>query len=128
MDLIYGKCVQTAVLGFVVAGGLHAWSTRISTLPWHVIAKESILEGARTSKLLVIATAAAGSASLLQYGRYSPRLFELRGEPLTAGASAFAAVLSWNPIPQNGNHGILHRGGTALIAGTIAAVVSNLMR
>ena len=125
MELVYGKCASTAVLGFIVAGGLHFWSAK-SSLPLSTLAKETVMEGARTSKLLVVATAAAGCTSLLQYGRYSPRLFELRGEPITAGVTVFSAVLSWN---QSGaSSGILHRGGGALIAGCAAAFVSNLMR
>jgi hypothetical protein len=125
MELIYGKCVSTAVLGFIVAGGLHFWSAKAS-LPFSTLAKESIVEGARTSKLLVVATAAAGCTSLLQYGRYSPRLFELRGEPITAGVTVFSAVISWT---QNGaSSGLVHRGGGAFIAGCSAAFLSNLMR
>lgn len=155
MDLVYGKCVQTGALGFVIGGGFHLWqnldalirgqkfvssadlpfeskalaasaSQQLAAQPvvtGRMVLREALGEGLRTSKILAAATAAGGTASFIQHGRYSERMFRLRGDPLSTASAVFAAVMFYLPSQQPR----LQRVGSSLIIACVCGVMSGSM-
>ena len=95
---------------------------------------EAVAEGGRTCRILVAATAAAGSAGLLLHGRYSDRLFRLQGEPAVTFCATFAAVAAHGsgggviggvPAPPPA---ALQRVGGAFLVASACALASGMMR
>jgi hypothetical protein len=187
MDLVFGKCAQTGLLGFLIGGGFPLWqhladraramgappgrsppaaaaaaaavpppgrspppaaAAAAASVPPPALAppllREALHEGLRTSRILVAATAASGTASFLQHGRYSERLFRLRGDPLSTFGGVFAAVFFFTdnnnppaaaagpkaPVPMQSlvvAGGPAHRLGSAFIIACIAGAVSGAM-
>jgi hypothetical protein len=169
MDLVLGKCAQTGLLGFLIGGGFPLWqhladraramgapagrspppaAAAAAAAPPPALAppllREALHEGLRTSRILVAATAASGTASFLQHGRYSERLFRLRGDPLSTFGGVFAAVFFFTdgnnppaaaagpkaPLPMQSlvvAGGPAHRLGSAFIIACIAGAVSGAM-
>ncbi len=121
MDLVFGKCAQTGLLAFLIGAGFPVWQHAgdraralglAKTAPQHTglpplrsVLSEAVVEGLRTSRVLVAATAASGTASFLQHGRYSERLFRLRGDPLSTFSGVLAAVYFWLPSEGVGGGG-----------------------
>lgn len=117
MDMVYGKCVHSGALAFIIGGGYTVWSAGLSgrALPF----REAAVDGLYASRVVVAGTAAAGAVSFLQHGRYSPRLLMLRGDPAATFAGvATAAWLAIGPAPRP------QRVLMALGTGALAAIIS----
>ncbi len=123
MDLIYGKCAQTGVLAFLIGSGYSAWASAIEQRGLGAAAlREAATDGIRASKVLIAGTAAAGIASFLQHGRYSPKFFILKGDPAASFCAIAAAGYFLVPGASARERAVL-----ALTGGCAAGLISGFM-
>lgn len=131
MDLIYGKCVQTGILGFVIGSGFHLWQhidNRIFGGPLTNVPPTSLPTSTVTAPSMSTAeTPPTNQKSITLTHRNSGTMSSIPHTTISSSSSPSVDRLSWRHILREScNEGI--RTSKILVAATGAAGIVSFLQ